>query len=455
MSKFRMIFYSIIIIGLLLIHSAYSNHTADTEEKPFQPGQWVELGGSSTEEGISKSPYNTSNPSVAIDSQGNPVVAWSNSTTEVLITEIYVKKWDGNAWVETNEGSAIGGGISNTNQYFSGGDIVVDSKDNLIVAWRDQYHIYVKKWNGKEWVEIGNVSKNLGVISDKKLSAEEISLDLSPDGNPLISWSFGCNGCPGEREIYIRRWNGVKWVNVGYRSGNSWGGISRNIGASTSPSLAVDGNGNPFVSWNDSSSGNVQIYVKHWNGRRWVEVGNNSASNGGVSNNCYFSVNASLAIDSNGYPVVAWSDGNLFLDDKADEKCLKEARDESEIYVKRFNGEKWIEIGKGSAAGAGISNTEGDSSIPSLVLDNNGNPIIAWLEFGNRNAFVYVKCWNGQKWVELGAGSASGNGISGPDASEPKIAIDSSGNPFVVWSGGRHNQKQVFVKKFIADNFSK
>ena len=128
----------------------------------------------------------------------------------------------------------------------------------------------------------------------------------------------------------------------------------------------------------------------------WVQM-NESASGGGISDNGGNSWLPSLALDSSDNPVVAWRDdsgGNF------------------EIYIKRWNGGEWVEIGARSASGSGISQNKGRSDWPSLELDSSGRPVVAWMDRNSGNYEIYIKRWDGDAWVEIGEGSASGGGIS-------------------------------------------
>ena len=50
-----------------------------------------------------------------------------------------------------------------------------------------------------------------------------------------------------------------------------------------------------------------------------------------------------------------------------------------EIYIKRFDGSDWVEVGMGSASGGGIVISDAvQSNNPSLVLDVAGNPVVTW-----------------------------------------------------------------------------
>ena len=49
---------------------------------------------------------------------------------------------------------------------------------------------------------------------------------------------------------------------------------------------------------------------------------------------------------------------------------------------------------------------------PSLALDDAGEPVVAWMDRASGFWEIYVKRFDGASWVEVGAGSASGGGIS-------------------------------------------
>jgi hypothetical protein len=136
----------------------------------------------------------------------------------------------------------------------------------------------------------------------------------------------------------------------------------------------------------------------------WVEMGKHSASGGGISNNPGESLFPAIAIGADGHPVICWNDD-----------CGTGREMRQQIYVKRWDGSGWVELGRGSASEAGISNDHAECEHPQVVLDSGGYPIVCWRsEEGSRYARgqIYVKRWNGSAWVEMGAGSASGGGIS-------------------------------------------
>jgi len=387
---------------------------------------WVQYGNSASGEGISNGSNYAEYPSLALDSAGYPYVAWDDNTAGCC--EIYIKRWDGSEWVEVGAGSASYGGISNNSGISVLTSLALDPSGNPVVAWHDnssgKSQVYIKRFNPAgvgTWDEIGAGSASGGGISNTPGVSGEASLAIYSSSNLVVAWCSDTNSDLSCDAIYIKRWDGNAWVEIGAGSA-SGGGISNTGGISEWPSLALDSSGNPVVAWDDSSNGNYEIYVKHWdsiNGA-WIGYGG-SDSGGGISDNLSGSGIPSLALDSLDNPVVAWYDVTT---------------SNSEIFIKRWNGSAWVEIGNSSANLGGISDNSGESRDPSLALDSSDNPVVAWSDnSGGGNPEIYIKRWTGSEWMDYGGKAARDGGISmnSGNSQAPRIALDPSGYPVVTW----------------------
>lgn len=356
--------------------------------------QWAELAGSGSGGGVSASLQAARYPALALESSGAPVMAWADATSGP--SQIYLRRWNGTQWVELG-GSATAGGISNLGigEAAHRCALALDGANNPAVAWImttafvGSFQLFFRRWDGAQWVELGGSASGTGLATD--VSGFPV-VAVDPSGNPVVAWQQSVSGMTPRVQIYLKRWNGTQWVEQGGSATS--GGVSNTPGLlAESPSLALDGAGNPTVAWQDGGSGTLQIYLKQWSGTQWAELGS-SATAGGVSGTTGEAQSPSVALDS-GNPLVAWMDtqsGN------------------AEIYLKKWTGTQWVELG-GSATTGGVSNTAGASETPSLALDASGNPVIAWRDNSSGSPEVYLKRWTGTQWVEL-AGSATGSGIS-------------------------------------------
>lgn len=335
-------------------------------------------------------------PSLALDKTNNPVVAWYEDNIGNTSSNIYVKRWNGSSWVQL--GSALN---VRATQLAQDPALALDASGNPVVAWSEKdsasSNIYVKRWNGSSWVLLGSL---LDIRADQEASVPSLKLDSS--NNPVVAWqeNMSPNCCPN---IYVKRWNGTSWLQVGS------GLRVAPTGISTSPSLALDATNTPTVAWKDSNGSTQSISVKKWDGSSWATLAN--TLNIKATNITDF---PSLALDTNGHPVVAW------------EEVVGTFR--SDIYVKRFVTNGWRPLGR-----ALDINVADDAFHSSIARKNNDLPVVVWQEMGN----IYAKEWTGSAWTRLG------NKLNTNSGNSPVIAMRSDDKPVVAWN---ENGNQVHVK---------
>ena len=394
---------------------------------PDPSSSWQPVGpGSASGGGISANSGNSLTPAIAVGPGGAVYVAWSDTSSGDA--EIYLRRWDGNAWGELG-GSATGGGISNNGSPSVAPTLAVGPDGRPWVAWHDgetNREVYVRRWNGAAWEQVGAGSATGGGISDTSRSSAWVELRVAGDGSAFAVWA---EARAGNDEVYGRRWNGTDWVEL--NGSASGGGISNTPKRSGRPALALDANGRPWVAWAEQHDDGQDIYLRRWDGAAWTPLGN-SATGGGVSQTPGASQLATLAIGAGGTPLVAWYDSTP---------------DQREIYAVQWNGSAWVAAGVGANSGGGISNTPGESREANLAVGPSGTPYVVWQE-ETGNAEVYGRQLRGGRWQEIGVGSASGGGISdnGSRSSVPVIAVAPDGRLFVAWEDTSSGDTEIYVK---------
>ncbi len=269
---------------------------------------WADLGRSSAPGGVSNTPAISNRPSVVVDSASNPIVAWSESTPGGTGTDIYVKRWNGTAFVGLG-GSATGAGLSGTpalSSYGGAQGLAVDALDHPFVAWRevlDATHseVYLKMWDGTGWVELGG-SATGGGVSHAGTSVTAPCLALDAAGHPVLAWTDSRTGVD---QVYAAAWNGTAWLSYSATA------VSSGPLPATVSGLSLDASGRPIVVWSEQiDKTNTELYARRWNGSAWVEHGLASATGGGISNTLTPSTSASVAARA-GIIGVAWQDWSV------------------------------------------------------------------------------------------------------------------------------------------------
>ena len=290
--------------------------------------------------------------------------------------------------------------------------LAVDAQGRPVVAWReptnDGIHAYVRRWTGDAWEALGGaVSANPGYTS-----VDGLDLQVDPAGNPVMAWSE--TNSQSTNDIYVQRWMGGSWHMLGSAL-RAKGGSSK-----ASPSLAVDGSGGIFVAWTESDGSlTTDAYVRRWTGSAWEAVGGAlSASAGSTS-----VLSVTLQLNASGQPVVAWSE----TDGTA-----------PNVHVQRWTGSVWEPLGVLSAQ---PGNTPASS--PSLRLDLDGRPVVAWSESDGEADNTYVWRWTGSSWEAVG-GPLSASAGSTP-AARPSLELDTAGMPVVSWVESDGTAESVHV----------
>jgi hypothetical protein len=289
--------------------------------------------------------------------------------------------------------------------------IAADPFGNVHVVWYDETpaagfpEIYYKKSTdgGSTWT----ASKRLTWTSGM---AEDPAIAVDSSGNVHVVWK---ETVLGYWEIYYGKSTdgGATWM--------SSQRLTWNARVSFDPlDIAVDSSGDVHVVWAGNTPGNYEIcYRKTTNGGSAWMTSQRLTWNSGIS------YEPAIAVDSSGNPHVVW-------DDNTPGEC--------EIYYKKTTngGSAWMTSQR-------LTWNSGISYEPAIAVDSSGNPHVVWRDNtpGN-NEIYYKKTTNGgATWMTSQRLTWNSGG-----SYEPAIAVDSSGNPYVVWHDDTQGY-QIYFKK--------
>ena len=261
----------------------------------YAPGNFDIFYSQKPKGGTWSEPYNvtnnqepSSNPALAVDSQGTVHLAWQQDTlkenTDLYYTDIYYafRNRDG-TWSE-----AVNVSHNDGDSFYP--SIAVDSQDNIHIVWCDNTPgnediFYATKSKGGEWSEPANISNNSG-------DSEYPMLVADSQDTLHLAW---CDFTQGNWEIlYSSKFKGDSWSEPL--------NISRNFSNSGVPALAVDKDDNLYLAWNDDSPGNFDIfYVSKPRDGTWSKVVN-------ISRTSEKSGDPSVAVDNHSRVHIVWSE---------------------------------------------------------------------------------------------------------------------------------------------------
>ena len=352
--------------------------------------------------------------------------------------------------------------------------LTTDASGAPVVAWvevspaqgRPYGHLHAARWSGGDWTPLGGVLNENAVHNAWQLSAVR-----GPDGQPWLGWAEDA-GTAHVDSYLISRWDGANWTNpstYAVRRNLSDAGKSRAFTVTTTntpyltwtniyfpgayaqvvqpftwlgkvweehapplnhtihsaafyPAAARGPDGTLYTAWLEGDVAHSDVYVDHQTADgKWTPLG--GATN--VRPHTY-TFAPQLAVGAQG-PVAAW---------------LEDVGGTDNLFVKRWTGRAWVSLGASLNLNSGHL-----AERPNLTLDEQGRPLVAWVEGGTDQARqAYVKRWDGQRWTLLGGGTL--NLQPGHDASSASVTVDGNGNGVVAWCERTAAGRTVVVKRF-------
>lgn len=261
-----------------------------------------------------------------------------------------------------------------------------------------------------DWNLAGPSSLNMGntqTANYPAIAGSDTSIYVAWQEDEYLSPTFHRQG------IYVKHFNGVSWRQVG-------GSLPLNMCNTQSayyPDIVLI-NSLPWVTWTEYDyavpGGRWAVFMKHLNlSDQWVRAG-------GAANRIFTqsAINPRIAASTTGTPYLSW---------------LEEESGVQHVVVKHWNGAAWVQDG-GILNRVNTQNAH-SASIAVCGLSPYPNwPFVAWQEREYQNGStprdgIYVKRLNGTNW-ELVQNIL--NMVDYKNATVPSIAFNSS-TPYVAW----------------------
>jgi hypothetical protein len=137
-----------------------------------------------------------------------PYVAWTERSVAGN-SQLFVKRWDGTTW--TLVGSGTVNNDVNTGWAYRPAIVADVASSSLYLAWVEQQNLgqkaqtYVSRYAAGQWTTLGG-PLNVDTVSG---SAQRASIAIV-NGQPNVAWGevkFG-----SLRQIFVKRWNGTNWI---------------------------------------------------------------------------------------------------------------------------------------------------------------------------------------------------------------------------------------------------
>jgi len=320
-----------------------------------------------------------------------------------------------------NSNPAINTAISTSANNQKDARIVTDSKSGAIITWVDYKNsltsgdIYAQRIN---YAGINKWTTNGVVICNDISNQTAVASDDAGNGSAVFAWN---DWRSGNKDIYVQKIDSsgnIQWISNGI-------GIAIKNAHQADPKIISDGSGGAIVVWQDSVSGNWDIYAQRINSSGSIQW-----TSGGVviCNAANSQINPKLESDGLGGVIITWQDKRNGI--------------EYDIYAQRINASgtiQWI------ANGIAICNSPDGQTNPKIEPDGANGAYIAWQDKRNGNDYNIFT----QRINSSGATQWTANGVPVCTAIGNQSAIDITSDlingVIVTWKDQRTGVVQVYV----------
>lgn len=280
---------------------------------------------------------------------------------------------------------ALGGRTDLTRNPASHGDNPTLAYDGatLYAAWKERgspSKLFVMKFDQAGWSDTGFPDTD---------SDDRPALTRHPLlGNVLgMAYERSAPTPPGQKHLLFRQMNGGWQSNIGP--------LNQNAGFSAEAPVFSKKGDQMYITWKENTAavpGIPNVFVKRWNNgsSTWEAVGSGPLNLNPAMEARYPSVDVLGNV-----PYVAWHECS-------DAGCGRE-----HIFVKRFEGDQWVQVKDTGACGpdpnCGSLNVNSRfAKTPSLAVHND-KVYVAWSErdFGTNKFAIRIKRLDGNTWVPL------------------------------------------------------
>ncbi|MCX6743059.1 MAG: hypothetical protein NT116_02365, partial [Candidatus Parcubacteria bacterium] len=308
------------------------------------------------------------------------------------------------------------------------------------------------------WRNMANTTGHDNVSNSGWVETYDMALDSS--GNPFMVWNYDASGgAVTETYIHFSKWTpGVGWTKMNGTVGNEV--ISTGLTYSYAPQIKLDSNNLPYVVWYDNSTGtpswgNWKITFTKWTVGAgpsicgvgvddcWTNMAGTTAGNEALSDGSPYMSTPQLVLNSSNNPNIAWSQG---ID-------IGGGTYYWDVLFTHWDGSKWAHM-DGTAGYENVSNTSSSnigSFEPKIILDSSNNPNLIWNEYLPPHYQIFFSKWTPGTgdWTQMD-GTPGNENISNSSVSgvKPDFKLDSANRPYIVWQDYAPGSTDIYLTKW-------
>ncbi|MHC5761790.1 beta strand repeat-containing protein [Nostoc sp.] len=296
-----------------------------------------------------------SNPTVAIDADGDFVISWTSNGQDGSADGIYAQRYN-HAGVAQGDEFKVNTTTTNSQ---SNPTVAMDSDGDFVISWQSYGQdgsgdgIYAQRYNNAGVAQGGEFKVN----TTTSYNQNNPTVAMDGTGDFVISWQSYYQDGDGYG-IYAQRYN-----SAGVAQGGEFKVNTYTSSFQYNPTVAIDGTGDFVISWQSYSQDGSDngIYAQRYNSAG-VAQGGEFKVNTYTTNS---QSNPTVAMDAGGNFVISWTSNG-------------QDGSSSGIYAQRYNS---AGVAQGGEFKVNTYTTNSQSN-PTVAMDEGGDFIISWTSDG-------------------------------------------------------------------------
>ena len=244
---------------------------------------------------------------VAMDNNGDAIIVWTQDEITNDHQVIFKSEYRSGTWTHPTDAND---GFSPQDNTCWTPAVAMDNNGNAIIAWYESNGtntmIYVREYREGAWSPMPNLlSDNFSPTGQNANYRPRVAMD--DNGNAIVTW-YQSNG--SNWQIYKREYRSGAWSAIPDLSTENFSPVESDA---YNPEIAMDDNGNAILVWYqyNSDSDSYNIYKREYRSGSWsaMPVLASDFINPGNSNDAE---KQHIAMDNNGNAIIIWCqyDGN-------------------------------------------------------------------------------------------------------------------------------------------------
>ena len=277
----------------IVVWEQFDGNTFQIFKSEYNDGIWTHP--SDLNDSVSCFATNATNPQVAMDDNGNSIIAWVQKAGGK--DQIFMSEYRNGTWSSPQDYISLEtyDGLGATNP-----QVAMDNNENAIIIWAQsdgvRYQLYKSEYRDGIWTHPSDLNDHISLCCYDIYSPK---IAMNNDGNAIIVW-YQLGGFPYKNQIFKSEYRDGIWNHPTDLNNDN---ISPNGQDAVRPQVTMDNNGDAIIVWEQSDGNNFQIFKSEYYDGNWTHP---SDLNDNISPDGQWAGYAKVATDNNGNAVIVW-----------------------------------------------------------------------------------------------------------------------------------------------------